>query len=42
MNKSIVLVKIQWTYYGFEETTWENEEAMQEAYPQIFENFEEN
>jgi hypothetical protein len=36
-NKSIGLVKVQWTYYGLEDATWELEEAMQEEYPQVFE-----
>jgi hypothetical protein len=30
-NKSIILVKVQWTYYGTEYATWEQEEAMREA-----------
>jgi hypothetical protein len=29
-NKSIGLVKVQWTYYGPKDATWENEENMQE------------
>jgi hypothetical protein len=41
-NKSIILVKVQWTYYGPEDATWEHEETMQEEYPQFFVNFEEN
>jgi hypothetical protein len=41
-KKSIILLKVQWNYYGPEDDTWENEEVMREAYPQFFENFEEN
>jgi hypothetical protein len=40
-NKSIGLVKVQWTCYGPEDATWEHEENMWEEYPQIFDNFEE-
>jgi hypothetical protein len=32
-NKSIDLIKVQWTCYGSENTTWEHKEAMQEEYP---------
>jgi hypothetical protein len=42
MNKSINLVKVQWTCYGPEDAMWEHKEAMREAYPQFFSNFEEN
>jgi len=41
-NKYISLVKVQWTYYGPEDATWEHKESMQEEYPHIFDNFEEN
>jgi hypothetical protein len=41
-NKSIGLVKVQWTCYSPKYATWEHEEAMWEAYPQLFENIEEN
>jgi hypothetical protein len=27
-NRSIGLVKFQWTWYGFEDATWEHEDAM--------------
>jgi hypothetical protein len=40
-KKSIVLVKVQWTCYNPKYATWEHKEAMREAYPQSFENFEE-
>jgi hypothetical protein len=35
-NKSIRLVKVQWTCYGLEDGTWENEENMWVEYLQIF------
>jgi hypothetical protein len=41
-NKSIGMVKVQWTCYGPEDATWEHEETMWEEYPQFFVNFEEN
>jgi len=31
------MVKVQWTYYGLEDATWEHEDAMQAEYSQIFE-----
>jgi hypothetical protein len=40
-KKSIGMVKVQWTCYCLEDVTWENEENMQEEYPQILDNFEE-
>jgi hypothetical protein len=41
-NKSIGLVKVQWTCYGLEYVTWEREENMWVEYPQMFYIFEEN
>jgi hypothetical protein len=41
-NKSIGMVKVQWTYYDPEDTTWEHKENMREEYLQFFGNFEEN
>jgi hypothetical protein len=41
-NKAIELVKVQWTCYGPEDATWENEENMWHEYSQTFVNFEEN
>jgi hypothetical protein len=38
-NKSIGLVKVQWTCYGPEDATWEHEENMWAKYPQILDNF---
>jgi hypothetical protein len=35
------MVKVQWTCYGPEDATWENEENMQALYPPNFDNFEE-
>jgi hypothetical protein len=32
-NKPIILVKVQWTCYGPEDSMWENEETMWEEYP---------
>jgi hypothetical protein len=40
-NKKTDLVKFQCTCYNPKNVTWEHEEAMQKAYPQMFENFEE-
>jgi hypothetical protein len=35
-NQSIGLVKVQQTWYGPKDATWENEDAMQEEYSHIF------
>ena len=39
-NRSIGLVKVQWTWYGLEDATWEHADAMWVEYPHLFENFE--
>jgi hypothetical protein len=39
-NKAIDLVKVQWTYYGPKDTTWEHEETMREEYLQILKKIE--
>jgi hypothetical protein len=36
-NRVIELVKVQWTFCGPEDATWEHEDAMQVEYPQRFE-----
>jgi hypothetical protein len=36
-NSIIEMVKVQWTYYGPEDATWDIEYAMRVEYPQIFE-----
>jgi hypothetical protein len=41
-NKAIGSVKVQWTFYGLEDATWEHEENMRANYPQNFDNFEED
>ncbi|XP_073133369.1 uncharacterized protein [Henckelia pumila] len=35
-NKSIPLVKVQWSRHGVEETTWELEQDTRKKYPEIF------
>ena len=32
-NKSTGLLKVQWTYYGLEDATWEHEETLLDEYP---------
>jgi hypothetical protein len=38
-NRSIGLVKVQWTWYGLEDATWEHEYAMRTKYLHRFEDF---
>jgi hypothetical protein len=39
-NWAIEIVKVQWTWYGPEDVTWEHEDIMRAEYPHLFENFE--
>jgi hypothetical protein len=39
-NQAIGVVKVQWTWYGPEDATWEHEDVMRAEYPHLFENFE--
>jgi hypothetical protein len=36
-NRAIELVKVQWTWYGPEDTNWEHEDAMRAEDPHLFE-----
>jgi hypothetical protein len=38
-NRAIGILKVQWTWYGPENTTWEHEDAMWAEYPHLFEDF---
>jgi hypothetical protein len=38
-NQAIGLVKVQWTWYGLEDATWQHEDAMRLEYPHIFDDF---
>jgi hypothetical protein len=38
-NQAIGLVKVQWTWYGPVDATWEHEDAMRIEYPHLFEDF---
>jgi DUF438 domain-containing protein len=38
-NQAIGLVKVQWTWYGPKDATWEHEYTMREEYPHLFEDF---
>ncbi|XP_073153068.1 uncharacterized protein [Henckelia pumila] len=35
-NKSIPLVKVQWSRHGIEEAAWETEQDMRQRYPKLF------
>jgi hypothetical protein len=39
-NRAIGIVKVQWTWYGPEDATWEHEDAMWAKYSHLFEYFE--
>ena len=38
-NQAIGIVKVQWTWYGPEDVTWEHEDAMRVEYSHLFEEF---
>jgi hypothetical protein len=40
-NRAIGIVKVQWTCYRPEDTTWEHKDAMRAEYPHLFEEFQE-
>ena len=39
-NQVIELVKVQWTWYGLEDATWEHANVMQAEYPHLLKFFE--
>jgi hypothetical protein len=39
-NQSILLVKVQWTWYSPEDATWEHEDSMWEEYSHRVKDFE--
>ena len=39
-NRAIGIVKVQWTWYGPKDATWEHDDVMWVEYPHLFENFE--
>ena len=38
-NRVIEFVKVQWTWYGPEDVTWEHADVMRAEYPHLFEIF---
>jgi hypothetical protein len=38
-NRAIGIVKVQWTWYGPKDATWEHEDSMRTEYPHLFENY---
>jgi hypothetical protein len=38
-NQLIKLVKVQWTWYGPKDATWEHEDAIWVEYPHLLEGF---
>jgi hypothetical protein len=39
-NQALGIVKVQWTWYGPEDVTWEHEDDMRAKYPHLYEDFE--
>ena len=35
-KRAITQVKVQWQHYGPDEATWEDEELIKKAYPELF------
>ncbi len=35
-KRVIFQAKVQWQHYGLQEATWEDEELLKEAYPNLF------
>jgi hypothetical protein len=38
-NRAIGIVKVQWTWYGPKDATWDHEDAMRVEYSHLFEDF---